>query len=152
MHQAPRHWHVHNNMSRYLRYGPSHGCAVTPPPGLAVLRQQNHPDRFIGPTWGPPGSCRPHVGTMKTLLSGQVIAAPPWAHPHHTSKAAYDANDFHSFILSVFAYVKLLINLGDPDINFCIMSATHWIGSLLKLRTMCECVQVLPGEMDCLSK
>ena len=33
--------------------------------------------RFIGPTWGPPGSCRPQVGPMLapwTLLSGSILA------------------------------------------------------------------------------
>ena len=32
--------------------------------------------RFMGPTWGPPGSCRPQVGPMLalwTLLSGVII-------------------------------------------------------------------------------
>ena len=31
---------------------------------------------FMGPTWGPPGSCRPHVGptlALWTLLSGTII-------------------------------------------------------------------------------
>ena len=31
--------------------------------------------RFMGPTWGPPGSCRPHMGRMLalwTLLSGML--------------------------------------------------------------------------------
>ena len=32
--------------------------------------------KFMGPTWGPPGSCRPQVGPMLatwTLLSGFII-------------------------------------------------------------------------------
>ena len=36
--------------------------------------------RFMGPTWGPPGSCRPHVGPMLapwTLLSGPQPHLPP---------------------------------------------------------------------------
>ena len=34
--------------------------------------------RFIGPTWGPPGSCRPQMGPMLapwTLLSGMIAVA-----------------------------------------------------------------------------
>ena len=34
--------------------------------------------KFIGPTWGPPGSCRPQMGLMLspwTLLSGQLVWA-----------------------------------------------------------------------------
>ena len=38
---------------------------------------QPHPDsKFMGPTWGPPGSCRPLMGPMLapwTLLSGQCL-------------------------------------------------------------------------------
>ena len=48
-----------------------HCCGCTPrlalPPQIA---------KFMGPTWGPPGSCRPHVGPMLapwTLLSGSAL-------------------------------------------------------------------------------
>ena len=36
--------------------------------------------KFMGPTWGPPGSCRPHVGPMLapwTSLSGRLLALHP---------------------------------------------------------------------------
>ena len=36
--------------------------------------------KFMGPTWGPPGSCRPHVGPI-TLLSGLFLwhnSLPPY--------------------------------------------------------------------------
>ena len=36
--------------------------------------------RFMGPTWGPPGSCRPQVGPMLapwTLLSGYILVYTP---------------------------------------------------------------------------
>ena len=43
--------------------------------------------RIMGPTWGPPGSCRPQVGPMYapwTLLSGFIW--PPWSTNHFQEK------------------------------------------------------------------
>ena len=39
--------------------------------------------RFMGPTWGPPGSCRTQMGTMSapwTLLSGTISDTVLWRH------------------------------------------------------------------------
>ena len=48
--------------------------------------------RFMGPTWGPPGSCRPQVGPMlapQTLLSGQFKAWPRKpGHGYHVCRNA----------------------------------------------------------------
>ena len=55
--------------------------------------------RFMGPTWGPPGSCRPQMGPMltpRTLLSGSefhiqchchaiYMSATSWYHQHYQS-------------------------------------------------------------------
>ena len=41
--------------------------------GLAPNRGHEQITKFMGPTWGPPGSCRPQMGPMmapRTLLSG----------------------------------------------------------------------------------
>ena len=46
---------------RHGRQGPTHTCMIS------------QRARFMGPTWGPPGSCRPQVGPMLALwlmLSG----------------------------------------------------------------------------------
>ena len=47
-------------------------------PHIRVLASPNTTQiaKFMGPTWGPPGSCRPQMGPMLapwTLLSGQLI-------------------------------------------------------------------------------
>ena len=39
---------------------------------LVCILIQPQKARFMGPTWGPPGSCRPHVGPMN-LAIGEVI-------------------------------------------------------------------------------
>ena len=43
--------------------------------------------KFMGPTWGPPGSCRPQMGPMLapwTLLSGFLQPKLIWQAPHIT--------------------------------------------------------------------
>ena len=43
--------------------------------------------RFMGPTWGPPGSCRPQVGPISaswTLLSGDPSRWPQWCWVTHS--------------------------------------------------------------------
>ena len=48
------------------------GCIGAKPPQIA---------KFVGPTWGPPGSCRPQMGPMLApwnLLSGTPIGATYW--------------------------------------------------------------------------
>ena len=45
-------------------------CAARPHPNINKTSQIA---KFMGPSWGPPGSCRPHMGLMLvswTLLSG----------------------------------------------------------------------------------
>ena len=65
---------------------------------LLLLIKRRCPDsKFVGPTWGPPGSCRPQMGTMlapRTLLSGGLICirkrhmtTPPTTHLNHASHA-----------------------------------------------------------------
>ena len=53
---------------------------------------QTQTARFMWPTWGPPESCRPHVGPMlapQTLLSGETTldftpcTILPWNHAHY---------------------------------------------------------------------
>ena len=42
---------------------------------LELLEMPTQIAKFMGPTWGPPGSCRPHMGPMlatRTLLLGNV--------------------------------------------------------------------------------
>ena len=59
--------------------------------GISSCRFVSHDDvnehtqiaKFMGPTWGPPGSCRPQMGPMLapwTLPSGYIYQAPlfPW--------------------------------------------------------------------------
>ena len=43
----------------------------------AIMHVASQIAKFMGPTWGPPGSCRPQMGPMLapwTLLSGMTIA------------------------------------------------------------------------------
>ena len=64
--------------------------------------------RFMGPTWGPPGSCRPQVGPMLapwTLLSGLFSW---WAcYPQHVSTP-------HCILLTVFHANSTLSTKGNP--------------------------------------
>ena len=58
---------VYNTISKHLQRG--HGTLTESDRRLIPSQIA----KFMGPTWGPPGSCRPHVGPMLapwTLLSG----------------------------------------------------------------------------------
>ena len=108
------HCHVHKNISRCLRYGSSHGGAATPQPSLTVL----------------------------TAKPGKEAAAPPRPHPPHTSKSANMTKKFLSVILSQFTYAiqpitdtKQFMNLGDPGVNFCIVSVKSWITAQVTMNT-----------------
>ena len=118
------HCHVHKNISRYLRYGSSHGGAATPQPSLTVL----------------------------TAKLGREAAAPPRPHPPRTSKSANMTKKFLSVILSEFTYAiqpitdtKQFMNLGDPGVNFCIMSVKSWITAQVTMNT-----QISPVSPKCI--
>ena len=103
------------NISRYLRYGSSHGGAATPRPSLTV---------FL------------------TAKPGNEAASPPRPHPHHTSKSAYMTRRFLSVTFSEFTCAiqpvtdtKQFINLVDPGINFCIVSVKSWITAQVTMNT-----------------
>ena len=84
-----------------LEYSISQVCSLRPPcTGLKFwlkFNSQNHTTqitKFMGPTWGPPGSCRPQMGPMlspRTLLSGKssnwhiskCIRLDSYTPPHH---------------------------------------------------------------------
>ena len=43
---------------------------------VTILAKMTHVAKFMGPAWGPPGSCRPQMGPMLapwTLLSGYAL-------------------------------------------------------------------------------
>ena len=77
--------------------------------------------RFVGPTWGPPGSCRPQMGSMLapwTLLSGKpqarTLALRGWdraaCHNECTSHKIVTIgknNDFHSTMCFYQLYVTI---------------------------------------------
>ena len=49
-------------------------------PGNCGIIEQTQITKFMGPTWGPPGSCRPQMGPMLapgTLLSGEPSVRAP---------------------------------------------------------------------------
>ena len=107
------------NISRYLRYGPSHGCAATLQPSHAVFDSK----------------------------TGNEAAAPPRPQQHHTSKSAYMTKKFLSVILSEFTYAiqpvtdtKQFMNLGDLGINFCIVSFKSWITAQVTMNTQMSLV------------
>ena len=57
-----------------------------------ILPSTSQKARFMGPTWAPPGSCRPQVGPMLapwTLLSGLVLRS-RWVAP---SSCSYSQNN-----------------------------------------------------------
>ena len=56
------------------------------PPALQMscsdLTERSQIAKFMGPTWGPPGSCRPQIGPMLapwSLLSGMGHQGSPWS-------------------------------------------------------------------------
>ena len=59
---------------------------ITRPVNLESIVVAEQIARFMGPTWGPPVSCRPHVGPM-SLLSGYV-PLPPSSPPSPIATAA----------------------------------------------------------------
>ena len=64
----------HPNWLNFILYGPVHSCR-----GVFLIRPLSRATqiaRFMGPAWGPPGSCRPQMGPMLapcTLLSGNAL-------------------------------------------------------------------------------
>ena len=82
-----------------------------------------------------------------TAKPGNEEAAPPRPHPHHTSKSAYMTKKFLSVIFSQFIYAiqpitdtKQFMNLGDPGVNFCIVSVKSWITAQVTMNTQISTV------------
>ena len=73
-----RHWHTHNTHHTICTYLLCKYISLYPV--IIVFRSKTAGERlrseiakFMAPTWGPPGSCRPQMGPMlapQTLLSG----------------------------------------------------------------------------------
>ena len=107
------------NISRYLRYGSSHGGSATPQPGLTVFDSKT----------GQRGS-----RTSKT---------PPTSH----IKKCIKTKKFLRVIFSEFTYAiqpitdtKQFMNLGDPGVNFCIVSVKSWITAQVTMNTQISTV------------
>ena len=82
-----------------------------------------------------------------TAKPGNEEAAPPRPHPHHTSKSAYMTKKFLRVIFSEFTYAiqpitdtKQFMNLGDPGVNFCIVSVKSWITAQVTMNTQISTV------------
>ena len=61
-----------------------HGCTSRKPKNMQAT---THIAKFTGPTWGPPGYCRPQMGPMLaawTLLSGYLLSNPQQLYAWHT--------------------------------------------------------------------
>ena len=85
--------------------------------------------RFLGPTWGPPGSCRPQMGPMLapwTLLSGFVVFAIqhwPMVSPHNESlrwktSQCHDVLMIHSDIVLRCLYCVILCFCAPLSVDF----------------------------------
>ena len=73
-----------------------------------ILRAPFQIAKFMGPTWGPPGTCRPQMGPMLapwTLLSGLRLPSAYCGCPH-VSGASHHPRDTH---------LDLRINMTDTD-------------------------------------
>ena len=88
------------------------------------------------------------------LKPGNEAATPPRPHPHHTSKSAYMTKKFLSVTLSEFTYAiqpvtdtKQFMNLGDPGINFCIVSVKSWITAQVTMNTQISPVWALEWHL-----
>ena len=125
--------------------------------------------KFMGPTWGPPGSCRPQMGPMLspwTLLSGVVAAG--CALQCRLSSVSYKTNasschhreSNYVFIISgaetrIFPYNKVYImvtNALDPFITRPPGDQQQW-NDIDYLRWTSTCIRVdvckLPASFQC---
>ena len=62
--------------------------------------------KFMGQTWGPPGSCRPQMGPMLAPIRGSTLpwqtADVPSVHMVHTAAtSAHDNQDYHQKVWSL---------------------------------------------------
>ena len=73
----------------------------------------NQITKFMGPTWGPPGSCRPQMGPMLapwTLLSGKQCSAKAlekWGQMAHTIGKYGDIGNFSGVTYVILPFVNL---------------------------------------------
>ena len=79
---------------------------------LRTVPNRNNPDfsqwKFMGPTWGLPGSCRPDMGLMLapwTLLSGMQSKLPP-----HFTAARSKAELYHTSNWPVPVDTRMFVN------------------------------------------
>ena len=70
-------------------FSPQVSCVIS----MVSVRRTSQIARLMGPTWGPPGSCRPQRGPMlapSTLLSGKVhFITACYTNLHHVVSALY---------------------------------------------------------------
>ena len=116
-----RHCHVHNDISRYSRYRSSHGGAAIMQPSLAVVLLLLLLFLFC------------FVCNSETRQQDSHTSKTP---PTSYIKSTYGTTKFLNFTLSEFTYAIQAItdrtqfmNLGNPGINFRIMSVNSWIAA-----------------------
>ena len=91
---------------------------------------------FIGPTWGPPGSCRPQMGPMLapwTLLSGILPvtdSSPDW--PYNTVLFLPPSNTFSPLVWS-FLLSNNCSFLFTRAITFKVWINTPWINMMYRI-------------------
>ena len=108
--------------------------------------------KFMGPTWGPPGSCRPQMGPMSApwnLLSGMTFqnrcavmltpllsAAAPWTRQARTSSPlTFRWRSYNSMIIVI--RVRSIRHLQRQPLN------CWWVGSRLSYH-FAKCANYVP--------
>ena len=124
--------------------------------------------RFMGPTWGPPGSCRPHMGPMLaswTLLSGTAFHTTHWTAHWHNVMAPAEPRVVSCWKNSPTRHTSyqyfLIMNLNPTEIkcrefpswmaiNTEKLPRFHYVRSVARARFNIK--TVLPGIMHCRHK
>ena len=101
----------------------------------AVRRLETQIAKFMGPTWGPPGSCRPQMGPMLapwTLLSGKV-----WRRLVHNSERNQGNSSSQEFIAFSGAFMECILRFVPQSLvdkwNACVykMGMNKWPATLI---------------------
>ena len=94
---------------------------------IIVLMWTTQIAKFMGPTWGPPGSCRPQMGSMLaqwTLLSGK----PNQTKPQQCTNLIHD---YRKVYIYIYKSLSKRINSIDSHLKGLSLNKKVWTGSMM---------------------
>ena len=109
--------------------------------------------KFMGPTWGPPGSCRPQMGPMLapwTLLSGRLhsswhiqnIKGLGWMNQHVTVKLNWFVHKTHNHVSFVILKCQFLYHSSNDGKPICLTMSWQQMQ-----RSFCVCAQPMRDDV-----